>query len=249
MFHVKQRSAVLTYVSRETLVRYGTIFRVPRGRGGFPVCAVQAGRDRRISPPRQGVVGNCCGTGSKNRRGHPEGEAGSSDCQLWLTPSGRLLGIRSRSRRPVDSRRAANPVSLPRSFPQGQPRHVQTARHRPERPLRSSDHGNATAIPSTSTRSRRSPSPTSEASRTVTRSQAVAEAADCLEETWMPGTSPGMARGRPAAVPGAVLAAKAALYEALREQRLSNIRGGHGRPNDKICLFHDCKLVNLVLQR
>ena len=34
--------------------------------------------------------------------------------------------------------------------------------------------------------------------------------------------APSPARGRPAAVPGAVLAAKAALYEALREERLSN---------------------------
>jgi len=59
--------------------------------------------------------------------------------------------------------------------------------------------------------------------------EAVAEAADCLEEALagriarredIPPPSP--ARGRPAAVPGAVLAAKAALYEALREQRLSN---------------------------
>ena len=44
MFHVKQRSAVLTYVSRETLVRYGTIFRVPGGRGGRPVHPVRAAR-------------------------------------------------------------------------------------------------------------------------------------------------------------------------------------------------------------
>ncbi len=58
---------------------------------------------------------------------------------------------------------------------------------------------------------------------------AVAEAADCLEEALagriarredIPAPSP--ARGRPAAVPGAALAAKAALYEALREERLSN---------------------------
>ena len=44
MFHMKQRSAVLTYVSRETLVRYGTIFRVPRGRGGRSVRPVRAAR-------------------------------------------------------------------------------------------------------------------------------------------------------------------------------------------------------------
>ena len=62
-----------------------------------------------------------------------------------------------------------------------------------------------------------------------TLAEAVAEAADCLEEALagriarredIPAPSP--ARGRPAAVPGAVLAAKAALYEALREERLSN---------------------------
>ncbi len=62
-----------------------------------------------------------------------------------------------------------------------------------------------------------------------TFAEAVAEAADCLEEALagriarredIPAPSP--ARGRPAVVPGAVLAAKAALYEALRERRLSN---------------------------
>ena len=62
-----------------------------------------------------------------------------------------------------------------------------------------------------------------------TLAEAVAEATDCLEEALagriarredIPAPSPAM--GRPAAVPGAVLAAKAALYEALREERLSN---------------------------
>ncbi len=63
-----------------------------------------------------------------------------------------------------------------------------------------------------------------------TFAEAVAEAADCLEEALagriarredIPTPSPN--RGRPAAVPGAVLAAKAALYEALlRQERLSN---------------------------
>ncbi len=62
-----------------------------------------------------------------------------------------------------------------------------------------------------------------------TFTEAVAEAADCLEEALagrivrredIPAPSP--AKGRPAVVPGAVLAAKTALYEALREQRLSN---------------------------
>ena len=62
-----------------------------------------------------------------------------------------------------------------------------------------------------------------------TFAEAIAEAADCLEEALagriarrenIPGPSP--AKGRPAVVPGATLAAKAALYEALHEQRLSN---------------------------
>ena len=62
-----------------------------------------------------------------------------------------------------------------------------------------------------------------------TFAEAVAESADCLEEALagritrreeIPTPSP--ARGRPTAVPGAILAAKAALYEALREERLSN---------------------------
>ncbi len=59
--------------------------------------------------------------------------------------------------------------------------------------------------------------------------EAIEEAVDCLEEALagrmarredIPAPSP--AKGRPVAVPGAVLAAKTALYEALREQRLSN---------------------------
>ena len=62
-----------------------------------------------------------------------------------------------------------------------------------------------------------------------TFAEAIAEAGDCLEEALagriarredIPAPSP--AKGRPAAVPGAVLAAKAALYEALRERRLSS---------------------------
>jgi len=58
----------------------------------------------------------------------------------------------------------------------------------------------------------------------------MAQAADCVEEALagrmarredIPEAS--AAKGRPAAAPGAVLAVKVALYEALREQRLSNI--------------------------
>ena len=58
--------------------------------------------------------------------------------------------------------------------------------------------------------------------------EAISEAADCLEEALagrilrrddIPAPSP--ARGRPTAVPGAILAAKTALYEALRDERLS----------------------------
>ena len=62
-----------------------------------------------------------------------------------------------------------------------------------------------------------------------TLSEAVSEAGDCLEEALagriarredIPAQSP--AKGRPAVTPSAVLAAKSALYEALREKRLSN---------------------------
>ena len=62
-----------------------------------------------------------------------------------------------------------------------------------------------------------------------TFAEALHEAADCLEEALagriarredIPPASP--AQGRPAVVPGAVLAAKTALYEALRKERLSN---------------------------
>ena len=58
--------------------------------------------------------------------------------------------------------------------------------------------------------------------------EAISEGADCLEEALagrivrhddIPAPSP--AKGRPTAVPGAILAAKTALYEALREERLS----------------------------
>ena len=59
--------------------------------------------------------------------------------------------------------------------------------------------------------------------------EALAEASDCLEEVLagriarregIPAPSP--AKGRPVVTPGAVLAAKTALYEALCEERLSN---------------------------
>ena len=59
----------------------------------------------------------------------------------------------------------------------------------------------------------------------ATRDEALARAADCLEESIagrmvrkedIPRPSP--ARGRPAVTPGAVLVAKAALYEALRDE-------------------------------
>ena len=62
-----------------------------------------------------------------------------------------------------------------------------------------------------------------------TFAEALHEAADCLEEALagriarredIPPASP--AQGRPAVVPGAVLAAKTALYETLRKERLSN---------------------------
>ena len=62
-----------------------------------------------------------------------------------------------------------------------------------------------------------------------TFAEAISEAADCLEEALagrivrredIPTPSP--AKGRPAVVPGAILAAKAAFHETLLEQRLSN---------------------------
>ena len=62
-----------------------------------------------------------------------------------------------------------------------------------------------------------------------TLAEAILEAADCLEEALagriarreeIPNPSP--AKGRPAIVPGATLAAKAALYEALRAEQMSN---------------------------
>ena len=70
-----------------------------------------------------------------------------------------------------------------------------------------------------------------------TLAEAVAEAGDCLEEALagriarredIPVPSP--AKGRPAAVPGAVLAAKAALYEApaRRAAVQQRLRDGHG---------------------
>jgi antitoxin HicB len=63
----------------------------------------------------------------------------------------------------------------------------------------------------------------------ATRAEALALAADCLEEALagrivrkedIPRPSP--ARGRPTVGPGAVIAAKAALYEALREAGIPN---------------------------
>ncbi len=60
--------------------------------------------------------------------------------------------------------------------------------------------------------------------------EAVAEAADCLEEALAGRISrrenippPSPAKGRPTAVPGAVLAAKTAFYEALRASGQTNM--------------------------
>ena len=62
-----------------------------------------------------------------------------------------------------------------------------------------------------------------------TFAEAIAEAGDCLEEALAGRIArrediptPSSAKGRPAAVPGAILAAKVALYEALRKEQLSN---------------------------
>ena len=63
-----------------------------------------------------------------------------------------------------------------------------------------------------------------------TLDEAIAEARDCLEEALagrmarhedIPGASP--ARRRPLVSPGVLIAAKAALYTAVREQRVSNV--------------------------
>ena len=61
------------------------------------------------------------------------------------------------------------------------------------------------------------------------RAEALAEAADCLEEAIagcmsrredIPSASP--AKGRPVVTPGAVISAKAALYTAMQSQGISN---------------------------
>jgi antitoxin HicB len=61
------------------------------------------------------------------------------------------------------------------------------------------------------------------------RGEALAEAVDALEEALAAAMEeredipvPGPARGRPVVAPGAVMAAKAALYSAMREGRVSN---------------------------
>lgn len=61
------------------------------------------------------------------------------------------------------------------------------------------------------------------------RTEALAEAPDCLQEAIArylanrePLPPPSPARGRPTVAPGAVMAAKAALHAALRESKLSN---------------------------
>ena len=99
---MKQRSAVLTYVSRETLSRYGTILASPGDMAGSaftPFWGCGAGRDRRISPSRQRVGGDCCGTGSENRRERPPAGPGCPHRQLWLTPPRHDRSAR-RTRRP-----------------------------------------------------------------------------------------------------------------------------------------------------
>ncbi len=61
------------------------------------------------------------------------------------------------------------------------------------------------------------------------RAEALAEAPDCLQEAIAgrlarrePVPSPSPARGRPTVVPGAIIAAKAALHTALRDAALTN---------------------------
>ena len=73
--------------------------------------------------------------------------------------------------------------------------------------------------------------------------EAISEATDCLEEALagrivrrdaIPAPSPAM--GRPTAVPGAILAAKIALYEALQQERLSisAFAGSMGVPETEV---------------
>ena len=61
------------------------------------------------------------------------------------------------------------------------------------------------------------------------RAEALAEAPDCLQEAIAgrlarrePVPSPSPARGRPTVVPGAIIAAKAALHTVLRDAALTN---------------------------
>lgn len=63
-----------------------------------------------------------------------------------------------------------------------------------------------------------------------TRDEALTEAIDCIEEALAgriarrePIPSPSAARGRPLVAPGALIAAKAALYGAMRAVGLSNV--------------------------
>lgn len=63
-----------------------------------------------------------------------------------------------------------------------------------------------------------------------TREQALSEAIDCLEEALAgriarrdPIPGPSAAHGRPLVAPGALIAAKAALYDAMRVANVSNV--------------------------
>ena len=97
MFHVKQRSGSLTYVSRETLVRYGTIFRVPRGReSAAQRPRAGAGRRWRIRV-RTGTPAACRDTlPGRSKRG--AGNAGRRDAPNIRSPKGdELARIRFRS--------------------------------------------------------------------------------------------------------------------------------------------------------
>jgi antitoxin HicB len=64
----------------------------------------------------------------------------------------------------------------------------------------------------------------------ATREEALASAADCLEEAIAGAMvarevipSPSPARGRTVVGPGALIAAKAALYESMRDSRIANV--------------------------
>ena len=102
MFHVKHWSDM------------GLFFASPGDAAGGPSAPFgrRAARTRpRISPPRQRVGGDCCGTGSGNRRGLSDDAAGSPHCQPQLTQAG--ARCRTEPRRPQRNRPGAGIAGAP----------------------------------------------------------------------------------------------------------------------------------------